>query len=167
MARAGYCSECGTNVWLAEDGSCTNGHSDSCVSNVYETAPPPLQPTPAKPGVATWVVVAAIFAAAVPLLCGIAAAIAIPVFNSASASARQKACWSNQRTIEGAVQQYLASDPNATPPIGPVDENSVLITAGFLKSPPQCRLGDRPYECGETGQTNCPYGDPPGGHGHY
>jgi hypothetical protein len=48
MARAGYCSECGANAWLREDGSCVNGHAASCISGVYDAAQEPasaaLQP---------------------------------------------------------------------------------------------------------------------------
>jgi prepilin-type N-terminal cleavage/methylation domain-containing protein len=47
----------------------------------------------------------------VVLIIGILVAIAIPVFNAASKAARQRTCHSNQRTIEGAVQQWLAADP--------------------------------------------------------
>jgi len=36
MARAGMCSVCGTNVWLAESGDCQSGHDASCISGVYE-----------------------------------------------------------------------------------------------------------------------------------
>jgi hypothetical protein len=36
MAKAGWCAQCGANVWLAEDGSCVNGHEASEISNVYE-----------------------------------------------------------------------------------------------------------------------------------
>jgi prepilin-type N-terminal cleavage/methylation domain-containing protein len=48
----------------------------------------------------------------VVLIIGILVAIAIPVFNAASDSARLRTCMSNQRTIEGAVQQYVAADPD-------------------------------------------------------
>jgi type IV pilus assembly protein PilA len=46
----------------------------------------------------------------VVLIIGILVAIAIPVFNSASASARQRACQANLRTLDGAVQQWVAAD---------------------------------------------------------
>lgn len=38
MAKAGYCKECGTNVWLKDDGSCEQGHPASGVSDVYEAS---------------------------------------------------------------------------------------------------------------------------------
>jgi prepilin-type N-terminal cleavage/methylation domain-containing protein len=48
----------------------------------------------------------------VVLIIGILVAIAIPVFNAASASARKSACQANLRTLDGAVQQWVAADPN-------------------------------------------------------
>lgn len=48
----------------------------------------------------------------VVLIIGILVAIAIPVFNAASAAARQRTCHSNMRTIEGAVEQWMAARPN-------------------------------------------------------
>lgn len=37
MAKAGYCSECRSSVWLRTDGSCMNGHGPGSVSGIYET----------------------------------------------------------------------------------------------------------------------------------
>ncbi len=48
----------------------------------------------------------------VVLIIGILVAIAIPVFNAASASARKSACKANLRTLDGAVQQWVAADPS-------------------------------------------------------
>jgi len=48
----------------------------------------------------------------VVLIIGILVAIAIPVFNAASASARKSACISNQRTLDGATEQWVAANPN-------------------------------------------------------
>lgn len=36
MAKAGYCSECGENVWLDADGGCEAGHGPECVTDVYD-----------------------------------------------------------------------------------------------------------------------------------
>lgn len=46
----------------------------------------------------------------VVLIIGILVAVAIPVFNSASESARRRACSANLRTLDGAVQQWVAAD---------------------------------------------------------
>lgn len=51
----------------------------------------------------------------VVLIIGILVAIAIPVFNAASASARRSACISNLRTLDGAVEQWKAADPAHDP----------------------------------------------------
>ena len=48
----------------------------------------------------------------VVLIIGILVAIAIPVFNAASDSARKSACQSNLRTLDGASQQWVAADPD-------------------------------------------------------
>ncbi len=39
MPKAGWCAQCGANVWLLPDGGCQNGHDASQVSNVYEVEP--------------------------------------------------------------------------------------------------------------------------------
>jgi hypothetical protein len=55
MARAGFCTDCGGNVYLNEaTGGCVNGHGPECISGVYEVGParPPTAapvPTPAPP----------------------------------------------------------------------------------------------------------------------
>ncbi|MEL7667170.1 MAG: type II secretion system protein [Actinomycetota bacterium] len=48
----------------------------------------------------------------VVLIIGILVAIAIPVFNAASDSARKSACQSNLRTLDGATEQWAAANPN-------------------------------------------------------
>ncbi|MCK8114416.1 type IV pilin protein [Anaerosoma tenue] len=48
----------------------------------------------------------------VVLIIGILVAIAIPVFNAASDSARRSACQSNLRTLDGATEQWAAANPN-------------------------------------------------------
>ncbi|HAL29878.1 MAG TPA: prepilin-type cleavage/methylation domain-containing protein [Coriobacteriia bacterium] len=48
----------------------------------------------------------------VVLIIGILVAIAIPVFNAASESARRSACQSNLRTLDGATEQWAAANPN-------------------------------------------------------
>ena len=75
----------------------------------------------------------------VVLIIGILVAIAIPVFNAASKSARLRTCQANQRTIEGSVQQYLAAalDPTGcrasstdpSPPGSARAQSSFLLTS--------------------------------------
>lgn len=40
MAKAGYCSECGRNVYVTPEGACELGHGPECVSDVYEVPEP-------------------------------------------------------------------------------------------------------------------------------
>ena len=76
----------------------------------------------------------------VVLIIGILVAIAIPVFNAASASARLRTCQSNQRTIEGAVQQWVAAG------IGNVwsaclingTDDPLSLDGAYLKDVPKC-----------------------------
>jgi type IV pilus assembly protein PilA len=77
----------------------------------------------------------------VVLIIGILVAIAIPVFNAATNTARSRTCQANQRTIEGSVQQWAAADPNNA-----VSSVSGLLTLAntpelipnYIKSPPSC-----------------------------
>lgn len=47
----------------------------------------------------------------VVVIIGILAAIAVPVYNNVASNAKDKADLANIRTIEGALQAYLASNP--------------------------------------------------------
>ena len=49
MAHAGYCDECGGNVWLTEDGSCASGHGAEHVSGHYD-APSSVPPAVSEQG---------------------------------------------------------------------------------------------------------------------
>jgi hypothetical protein len=140
MARAGLCSECGSNVWLNEDGSCANGHPAASVSAVYEASTPPPPPIPAAPvspkkshaGLIIGVVVG-IFGAL--FLCGIVVAIAVPVFLNASTNAKQKSCFANQLTVAGAVQVYLATNEGATPPADWQQAAAILVPEQMKRMP--------------------------------
>ena len=76
----------------------------------------------------------------VVLIIGILVAIAIPVFNAASGQARQRTCHSNMRTIEGAVDQYLAADPaNTRGQCAGTNWVGLLVGANsYIKDNPQC-----------------------------
>jgi len=104
----------------------------------------------------------------VVLIIGILVAIAIPVFNAASRSARQRTCHSNQRIIEGAVQQYLAADPgNVVADIdGTVaDNNTADLIPEYIKEAPECPVNDSLYSLDASGNTTCP--DLSTGHGRF
>ena len=91
----------------------------------------------------------------VVLIIGILVAIAIPVFNSASGSARLKTCQSNQRTIEGAVQQYLAGNPTLTWSADIIDGTDVLTTgSAYIKTAPKCPSSEGYYSVNAAGTVD-------------
>ena len=102
----------------------------------------------------------------VVLIIGILVAIAIPVFNAASRSARQRTCQSNQRTIDGAVQQWLAAEPtNSVDADFTVTNGSILVPA-YIKTPPLCPADKTEFysvvATGTSGQgevAGCPSGE--------
>ena len=68
----------------------------------------------------------------VVLILGILVAIAIPVFNNTTMTARLKSCYANLRTIDGAITHYQGehnSDPASV---------TALVNAGFLRADPTC-----------------------------
>ena len=99
----------------------------------------------------------------VVLIIGILVAIAIPVFNAARATAQQRSCYANQRTIDGAVQQWVASS-------GENDASTVtmgVLVGDFLVEEPFCPANDAAdpsYTFDANGKVNpCPVA----GHGSY
>lgn len=98
----------------------------------------------------------------VVLIIGILVAVAIPVFNSASESARRRTCHANQRTIEGAAQQYVAADPTVTLASVTVDS---LVTNGYIKTLPTCPSAGPAYALTNGTLPNCTGGTP--AHGHF
>lgn len=95
----------------------------------------------------------------VVLIIGILVAIAIPVFNAAQDSARKSACQNNLRVLDGAVQQWLAANP----------DNQISDVADTLDAW-ELVIGDTtPSADGTTGQyvkdwdgsTECPTDDAP------
>lgn len=156
MAKAGYCAQCSANVWVAEDGSCMNGHPASAVSNVYETDTPPPAPTPrpapyppqpvavppapAKSKKTLWIVLAVVLVLGC-CLCGVIGW-AILMFRSASTSTNQSACFANQRQMTGAYEMYLASETGAEP-VTVTDYASLLraIVPSFIPQEPKCPNG--------------------------
>jgi type IV pilus assembly protein PilA len=102
----------------------------------------------------------------VVLIIGILVAIAIPVFNSASWTARQRTCFANQRTLEGAAQQWVAGGtPTAPRDIVDLDSIGTLVSAGYIAETPVCPSGGT-YSMTDGIVAACtePASDP---HGHY
>jgi type IV pilus assembly protein PilA len=95
----------------------------------------------------------------VVVILGILVAIAVPVYKNVTDNAKEKACFSNQRMIEGAVQQYLAGHPQET--LESIDSMEKLD--GYFTKTPKCPNGDKEYEITD-GKVECK-GDPV--HGHY
>lgn len=97
-------------------------------------------------------------------LTGLMGAISVPNFNRARAQAKMKACVSNMKTIEGAVELYNME--NTARPFVTVAE---LSTRGYLKAAPRCptvnsdqytiRLGTSHGGTGNSGartEISCP-----------
>ena len=53
MAKAAYCSQCGTNVYVTGEGRCPNGHGPESLSNYYEAAETATAPQTPSAGAAT------------------------------------------------------------------------------------------------------------------
>jgi len=76
----------------------------------------------------------------VVLIIGILVAIAIPVFNSAKTNAQRRACFSNQRTIEGAANTY-AAEVGTGPGTGQAAVQALAAGQVYLKDVPNCPAG--------------------------
>ena len=86
----------------------------------------------------------------VVLIIAILVAIAIPIFNRARESAWTSTCQANLRTIDGAIQTWLAGEGSypagfGSPAGEPLDDGHALIdpagdgsTQGYLKRAPTC-----------------------------
>ena len=178
MARAGFCNQCGENVWLAQDGSCPRGHAADQISNAYEAGPPvpPAQPQPQPQPQAPYipspapygsvptpygpqpqkkshagvvVAIVAVILVGMLFICGILAAIAVPIFTASKASAQRRVCFANQRNIIAATKAYEA-DHNQLP-----TTLNDLVKDHLLDSMPVCPNGGT-YEWDATkGQVSC------------
>ena len=91
----------------------------------------------------------------VVLIIGILVAIAIPVFNAASASARQRTCQSNMRTIEGAAEQWLAASPaNSRASLNGAEAVwGAILIPGYIKTAPKCPTAGAAYSVSATTST--------------
>lgn len=79
----------------------------------------------------------------VVLIIGILVAIAIPIFNNATKTAKTNTCKANIRTINGAIAQKATTDGKTL-----AEEGADLTTGGvaalvpdYLKSEPKCPFG--------------------------
>lgn len=74
----------------------------------------------------------------VVLIIGILVAVAVPVFNSAKASAQKRACQSNQKALETAYTTWFADDPTdaamaALPAAGQANSLTATLVSGYIK----------------------------------
>lgn len=87
----------------------------------------------------------------VVLIIGILVAIAIPVFNAAKGNAQTKACFANERTVEGQYQAYVAENPTAA-----FADSGALFTAltgaDYIHDTPVCPAGGA-YTWDDTAKT--------------
>jgi len=82
----------------------------------------------------------------VVLVIGILVAIAVPLYNQTAETAYQRTCFTNERTIEGAVNMWAAArlDPDISLIAGVVDAQHPLIYDHFVKGSPRCPSAPRP-----------------------
>jgi type IV pilus assembly protein PilA len=76
----------------------------------------------------------------VVLVIGILLAIAIPVFANSARAAAQRACWANQREVDGAWQTYRSSTAATSTAPGWSDLMDELVPE-YLKDEPECPDG--------------------------
>ena len=95
----------------------------------------------------------------VVLIIGILVAIAIPVFNAARATAQERSCDANQRTLEGSAQQWVAMDPGND--IADVDV-ATLVGAELIQRAPLCPTDGDAYAFDDAGNVV-----PGCAHGHF
>jgi type IV pilus assembly protein PilA len=103
----------------------------------------------------------------VVLILGIIVAIAIPVYNEASRAAGRRTCYTNQRTIEGAVALYVGVEGRTIADVvGTVeDHNDNDLVPEYIKDVPVCPVNYSLYLVDASGSTTCP--DPTTGHGRF
>jgi len=92
----------------------------------------------------------------VVLIIGILVAIAIPVFNAAKANAQKKSCFANQRTLEGAFQNWVADDNTAVAMSSPF----ASLVPSYIKADPKCpAINAVGYSLDASGTASVPSGD--------
>jgi prepilin-type N-terminal cleavage/methylation domain-containing protein len=97
----------------------------------------------------------------VVLIIGILVAIAIPVFNAARATAQERSCQANQRTIDGAVQQWLAMETTNTLADLAAAGVGQLVADELLVEEPTCPLDGSGYGISGAGRATFTCGHDP------
>ena len=108
----------------------------------------------------------------VVVIIGILIAIAIPLYGSVQATAREKACYANQRTIDGVISMYQAEGGVTIP--GTADGFVVGIVVGsttlgpYLMAAPRCPNSTNAYTITAGRVVGCPVTEVDvTNHGHY
>lgn len=166
MPKYGTCSQCGTTVWLTDASACPNGHGPEFISGVVETASQTVPGQASGGGKSSKAIVTMVIVVVVLLLCclvgGILVSIALPVFNAASTNARERACFAEQRVIEGAVQQWMAAEEGRSAGALPAYDAVVnAVVPDYIPEEPVCTEGGTYEYDPVTGEVTCSV------HGHY
>ena len=101
----------------------------------------------------------------VVVIIGVLVAIAIPIFNNVQANAQKNACFANQRTIEGALNVYLADTGNYPSNTEATLNASHLLIGTYLQSAPTCPQSGGFYDI--TGGFVTGVAGDECSHGHY
>lgn len=109
-------------------------------------AAPAASRAPANSGVVIAIIIAVVLV--LFFICGIFAAIAVPTFSTAKVTAQKRACYANERTIEGAAQVYKAEH-------GTTPDTIDALVPEFLSTKPVCPTGGTYSWDPETGKVTC------------
>ena len=83
----------------------------------------------------------------VVLIIGVLVAMAAPIFYASLANVKQKTCFSNQRTIDGSVSSWSASNASPISTLeGIVNASHPLIEDETLKTAPYCPAAPTPVD---------------------
>ena len=77
----------------------------------------------------------------VVLIIGILVAIAVPVFEAAKSAAQQRTCFANERTIDGAYENYRASGGAVATDLNSLIADLTDVGNPYLAHWPKCPAG--------------------------
>lgn len=86
----------------------------------------------------------------VVVIIGVLITIAIPIFFSSRSNAEKKTCFANQRTLDGAAQTWLATNPGkvAADLQGVVNKTHPLVEDDHIANAPRCPAAPAPAQQG-------------------
>jgi competence protein ComGC len=112
------------------------------------TFPAAPAPTPQRTRSGAFIAIITAVVVVVLLVCGILSAIAIPIFSGAKTSAQQKACFANERMVEGAAQSYLADN-------GALPKSVEALVPELIQTVPVCPSGGAYSWDSTSGKYTC------------